>query len=117
MERLSHLETIRRKHQHNSGQPAQLYRVGCARDLPPCIRRFVFAFDSANNTAGVCRFIKRLSPGGQYAACKGSEQMTSRASASCERSDGRELAQRCVVPASVLQGVVSSHFAGRFRFW
>ena len=33
-----------------------------------------------------------FTPGVQYAACKGSEQMTSRASASCEMSDGRELA-------------------------
>jgi len=42
--------------------------------------------------------------------------MTSRASASCGRSDGRDLAQWCVALASVRQGVVTSHFAGRFRF-
>jgi hypothetical protein len=42
--------------------------------------------------------------------------MTSRASATCERSDGRDLAQWRVAPASVLQGEVSSHFAGRCRF-
>ena len=42
--------------------------------------------------------------------------MTSRVSASCGRSDGRDLARWRVALASVLQGVVSSHFAGRFRF-
>ena len=48
----------------------------------------VIAFASTNNTAGVCRFMSVFLPGVQYDACKGSEQMTSRASASCERSDG-----------------------------
>jgi len=42
--------------------------------------------------------------------------MTSRVFATCERSDGRDLARWCVAPASVLQGVVTSHFAGRCRF-
>jgi len=61
------------------------------------------------------RFVSVFPPGVQYDACKGSERMTSRVSATCERSDGRDLAQWRVAPASVLQ---YGHYrvAGRFRF-